>query len=310
MDLSFSASPESVLGWFEKIQGYFKDFRPETRTMTINYSRKTSTIGLALKIDEGFRKNHNKIKIPVYKGFRISRMQDAVFHEIKNLWFLDNNEWVLDTKTLPPSDGFFIELEGNVEDGSLRDLVHIKPATNRDSTEDYDRYWLDSCIKNPRLLEAVWTELQIDEVDVGVLIDVDKLFGLKVPQEIKDKTETIQNYLKAGKTMDRQLMFNTAREYRKQERESHFNPNEFLQVIQRLTARTTLLDYLSVENRYSIGDIEHPTKYEGIIPRDVKVQTLTTLTLHDPQSIGFLTFKRQAYLDKIKSEFDTVIKKE
>ena len=63
-DLSFSASPESVLAWFDRIKEYFKDFKPEARNMTINYARKTSTISLVLKIDEGFRKNHNKIKIP------------------------------------------------------------------------------------------------------------------------------------------------------------------------------------------------------------------------------------------------------
>jgi len=276
--------------------------------MTINYSRKTSTIGLALKIDEGFRKNHNKIKVPAYKGFKIARMQDAAFHELKSLWSINNDEWILDAKLLPPSDGYFIEMEGDVEEKNLKDLVHIKPALNRDSNEENDRYWLDSCIKNPKLLEQVWNELQIDEVDVGVLIDVNKLFGLRIPQEIKEKAETIQNYLYAGKNLDRELMFRTARDYRIQERKSPFHPKDFIRVIQNLTARSTLLDYLSVEHKYTIGEIEQPTKYEGIVPLDVKVQTLTTLTLHDPQSLGYLTFKRQSYLDKIKSEFDGIIK--
>lgn len=307
--MSFSASPEGILAWFDRIKGYFKDFRPEARTMTINFSRKTSIIELALKIDEGFRKNHRKIKIPAYAGFKISSMKDATFNELKSLWTINNSEWTLEAKSLPASDGYLVKMEGDIDERGLKDLVHIKPAVNRDSKGDDDRFWLDSALKKPKLLEQIWTELQIDEVDVGVLIDVNKLFGLQIPQEIKERAEVIQNYLRAGKNMDRQGIFNNARNYSRQERAGSFNPNEFLQVIQNLTTRSTLLGYLDVEPQYSIGDIEQPTKYAGIVPQDVKVQTLTTLTLHDPQSMGYLTFKRQLYLDKIKSEFDDIVKK-
>lgn len=277
--------------------------------MTINYARKTSTISLVIKIDEGFRKNHNKLKIPAYSGFKISSMKDASFHELKSCWIFENNEWVLDAKSLPASDGYFIEMEGDIDDKRIKDLVHIKPALNRDGNEEHDRFWLDSSLKNPKLLEQVWNELQIDEVDVGVLIDVNKLFGLRLPQEIKEKAETMRDYITAGKNLDRQSMFNIARELRSQERKSRFNPNDFIQVIQNLTARTTLIDYLSVEHKYEIGNIDQPTKYQGIVPQDVKVQTLTTLTLRDPQSLGYLTFQRKRYLDKIKEEFDALVKK-
>ena len=60
---------------------------------------------------------------------------------------------------------------------------------------------------------------------------------------------------------------------------------------------------------YSIGDIEHPTKYEGMVPQDVKVQALTTLTLQNPQSIGYLTLQRKLYLERIKEEFDKILKR-
>ena len=166
MESLFSATPESFIGWFEKIKKYFEDFKPETRTIIINYSKRTSTIGLVLHIDEGFRKNHNRIKIPHYPGFEISRMQDAIFRELKFLWMREADQWILDAKLLPPSDGYFIELEGLVEEQAIKDLVHIQPAINRDSDQVNDKYWLDSCIKNPTLLEKVWTHFQIDDVDV------------------------------------------------------------------------------------------------------------------------------------------------
>ncbi len=96
--------------------------------------------------------------------------------------------------------------------------------------------------------------------------------------------------------------------YRQFEREIPFHPSDFLGVIKNLTGREMLLNYLDVDQPYSIGDIEHPKKYEGILPMDVKVQTLTTLTLQNPQSLGHLVFQRKKYLDKLEEEFGKFVK--
>ena len=253
--MSFSASPSDALGWFEKIKDYFKDFRPEAKSMTINFSHKTCNIGLAIKANEGFRKNHNKIKIPAYSGFRILSMQDASFNRIQSLWKNIENEWVLDSKDLPPSDGYFVEMEGSIAPKNLEDLVHIKPSFNRDSNDKVDKYWLDASLKNPKKLEEIWNELQINDVDVGVKIDTNKLFGLRLPQEIKDKADSIQRYLGAGKLGDRGLLFNAMHDFKRQERKTPFHPNDFLRIIQQLTAKETMLDYISVDESYDIGDI-------------------------------------------------------
>ena len=307
--MSLNVSPGDVLGWFEKIKEYFNDFRPEARSMTINFSNQTSTIGLAITVEDGFRKNHNKIKIPAYPGFKITKMQDASFHQIQSLWKHVNGEWILNAKDLPPSNGYFVELEGTIDKKNLKDLVHIKPSINRDSNDQVDKYWLDASLKNPKKLERIWHELQIDEVDASVKIDISKLFGLRVPQEIKDKTDAIQKYLNAGKLGDRGLLFRAMHDYKRQERKTSFHPNDFVRVITNLTARNTLLEFISIDERYDIGEIDHFTTYEGIIPRDIKVQALTKLTLHNPQALGYLTLQRKLYLKKIQEEFDKILKK-
>ena len=308
--MSFSASAGDVLRWFDTIKEYFKDFRPEARSMTINFSSQTSTIGLAIIVDEGFRKNHNKIKIPAYPNFKIIKMQDASFHQIQSLWKYVNGEWILDARDLPPSAGYLIELEGAIEENNLKDLVHIKPSINRDSNDKVDKYWLDASLKNPKILEQIWTDLQIDEVNVTVKIDINKMFALRLPQEIKDKTDTIQKYLRAGQLGDRGLLFRAMHDYKRQERKNPFHPNDFLRVINNLTARNTLLNFISVDERYDIGEIDHSTTYEGIIPQDIRVHALTNLTLQNPQALGYLTVQRKLYLEKIQEEFDKILKKQ
>ena len=308
--MSFSASAGDVLRWFDTIKEYFKDFRPEARSMTINFSSQTSTIGLAIIVDEGFRKNHNKIKIPAYPNFKIIKMQDASFHQIQSLWKYVNGEWILDARDLPPSAGYLIELEGAIEENNLKDLVHIKPSINRDSNDQVDKYWLDASLKNPKILEQIWTDLQIDEVNVTVKIDINKMFALRLPQEIKDKTDAIQKYLRAGQLGDRGLLFRAMHDYKRQERKNPFHPNDFLRVINNLTARNTLLNFISVDERYDIGEIDHFTTYEGIIPQDIKVHALTNLTLQNPQALGYLTVQRKLYLEKIQEEFSKILKKQ
>lgn len=307
--MSFNVSASDILKGFTTIKEYFKDFRPEARSMTINFSSQTSTIGLAIVIEEGFRKNHNKIKIPAYQNFKITKMQDASFHQIQSLWRHVDKEWILNARDLPPSAGYLIELEGAIEKNSLTDLVHIKPSINRDSNDEVDKYWLDASLKNPKMLEEIWSELQIDEVNVTVKIDINKMFAIRLPQEIKDKTEAIQEFLHAGHRGDRQLLFRAMHNYKRQERENPFHPNDFIHVINNLTARNTLLNYISVDKRYNIGDVDHFTTYEGIIPQDIKVHALTNLTLQNPQALGYLTLQRKLYLEKIKEEFSKILKK-
>jgi len=304
---SFSLSPESFIGWYDKIKESFTDFKPETRTMTINYTKGTSTIGLKITAPEGFRKNRNKLKIPAFPGFRISRMSDDVFHELKYLWKEVDGYFILDANQLPSSENYLIELEGSVESKALKNLVHIKPATNRDNDDENDKYWLDSSIKQPQLLDKIWDELEIDEVNIGVFVDINKMFGLAFPEEIKDKKAAIDDLLNTAKNFDRNTLFKAALEYKRQERRSRFHPADFYRLISRLTARDVFLKHLDVDKPYDIGDIDKPENFIGIIPQNIKVQAITHLTLRQPTALGYLKFKRKLYEEKIKDEVNRLL---
>lgn len=310
MDPQINPTPQ-LIELFEKIRKYFQDFHPETRTLAINYHKNTATIGLFVKIEPGYRKNHNKIKIPMYGGLTISKMRDMLFHDIGGLWKQGNGFWYLDAKGLPPSDGYFIELEGELDEKNVKDLVRIQPAINRDSDEKSDKFWLDASIKNPALLSDLWKDLQIDNVDVGISVDFNKMFRMNVPEVIRDREEALKNYLQASthSSLDRNMIYKTLQEYRRQMRIAPFDFSGFVKLIEDLLARKTLLDYLYVDKSYEIGKIDYPKK-DDIIPRDVLVQTLTTLTLRNPQSQGTLTFKRQEYLDRLEKEFKKFMEKQ
>lgn len=294
-----------MIGWFSKIREYFVDFRPEIRTMAVNYSKKTSQIGFQISVPESWRKNLKKIKIPAYPGYRLLRMTDEAFIEQKNLWKNENGYFVLDAKNLPASQRYLVEMEGSINENALKKLVYIKPAANRDDDEKNDKYWLESSIKQPEALEKIYTDLEIDEINFEVKIDIDKMFALTIPVEIKDKIEAQQKLLRiSSANFDRTQLLKAAVEYKRQERASpSFDPGNFFKIIQKMTGNELIRKHIKIAHSYNLGDINRPEKFIGIVPQNINVHAITRLTMRKPIASGYLEFHRESYMEKLCSEF-------
>ena len=301
-----SVASGAIIGWYDKVKELFSDFRPETRTMSINFGRRTSQIGFQITVPEGWRKHSRKIKIPALDGYRILRMTDEGFKEQKYLWGEIEGNFVLNANQLPASERYLVVMEGNVDENILKDIIFIKPAANRDNDDKNDKYWLESSIKQPGTLENIYQDLEIEEVNFGVQIDIDKMFGLTIPQEVQEKTDALKKLLKTSSShFDRNQLIKAALEYKKQERVApSFDPGNFFRIIQRVTARDMIRNFVEVENPYDVGIIKQPEKFVGVVPQSISVQAITRLTLRNPLASGYLKFKRESYMDKLRDEFD------
>ena len=299
----------AVIGWYDKIKEVFTDFKPETRTMSINFSRGVSQVGFQVTVPDGLRKNKRKIKIPAIEGYQILRMVDEGFREQKQLWKVSDGYFVLDAKALPASERYLVEMEGTVDKRILKDFVYIKPAANRDNDDKNDKYWLEASIKKPSTLEKIYTDLEIDDINVGVVINIDKMFGLTVPKEIQEKAVAVNNLLKTSASrFDRNLLLRAAVEYRRQETVSpSFDPQNFFRVIQKVTAQDLIRQHVNVDRPYDIGNIERPEKYVNIVPQSINVQAVTRLTLQTPIANGYLVFMREKYMEKLRAEFKKLV---
>ena len=232
----------AFIGWYDKIKEIFTDFRPEARTMSIDFARRTSQIGFQITVPEGWRKHSRKIKIPALAGYNILRMTDEGFQEQKHLWGLIDGNFILNANQLPASERYLVVMEGTVDENALKNIIFIKPAANRDNDEKNDKYWLESSIKQPGRLEQIYQDLEIEEVNFGVSIDIDKMFGLTIPQEVQEKADAVRQLLKTSSSeFDRNQLIKAALAYKKQERISpSFDPGNFFRIIQRLTTRDTI----------------------------------------------------------------------
>lgn len=307
--ISPTAAAAATIEWYDRIKNIFTDFKPETMSLTINFSRGVSQIGSKITVPDGLRKKRRKIKIPVINGYNIVQMLDGGFQEQTRLWKLSDGYFVLNARDLPKSEHYLLTMEGNVEKKVLESFVFIKQAANRDNDDQDDKYWLDASLKQPGTLEKIYDDLAIDDINVGVEVNIEKMFGLTLPKEMEEKASAIHNLLEASSSnFDRNKLFKAALAYKKQARVSPtFDPGNFAKIIQKLTARDVIEQYINIERPYNIDNIEQPVKYVNIVPQSIKVQALTRLTLEQPIAAGYLVFNREKYLNKLRSEFQKLI---
>ena len=189
-------------------------------------------------------------------------------------------------------------------------LVYVRPTLNRDNDEENDNYWLESSIVQPDLLKKIYESLEVNDVDVGVVVDVEKMFGLTIPSEIKQTLDSATRVLEASRRFDRNILFRAALNYKNQTvRHPLPNPGDFHRIIDQVTDKETITRHIRLDRPYGIDGVDHPRKYAGVVPQSLNVQVSARLTLKSPIAEGYLRFQRKKYMDHLKREFGKLSKR-
>lgn len=300
---SVDTSANLILEVVDRLRNYFSDFKPESKTLSIDFTSKTSTIGFQITVPDDRRKNFGKIKIPARDGYKIVRMIDETFEEQKQSWQRVDNHFVLNTKHLPLGGSFLVEMQKNIDSEFLNRLVFVKPTNLNDSDAQIDKYWLESSIKSIDLIKEIYSRLEIEKVDFAIDVDLHKMFKLAIPDEVIKQTMAARDLLSTAVNFDRNKLFRAALTYKKQYKSNPtFDPNNFIRLVRQLTARETINRYITIERPYEIGTIEPVDDFADIIPQKINIHAITKLTLIDPIATGYLVFRRQEYIEKLKSD--------
>ena len=290
--------------WFEKAKKYFEPFKPELKSQLINYRSRKGEISLLLNVPDNLRRKFAKIEIPAYQNFVITEMMDGeTFSQIGSSWSLKDGKWKLDASKLPISEHYLVKLEGNVPPYALDKLVRIQPSSNRDQTEEEDKYWLNSMLRNAELLEKIWRELLIEDVTAGVKVSIEKSFSIAVPIELVRRFTEIQKWIEVGKGRDKDKVI---RQWSRLRSVSSLGKSdkEYVEMIDSLTEGETFGKYVAVDEPYRIGEIRRSSIFKGIFPESMHVDTHTILNLQNPTAKGYLVFKKKKYSDEIRRLFE------
>jgi hypothetical protein len=289
-----------VVGWVDKVTEYFQPFRPEIKSMVVNYKNRRSEINLLLTIPDGIRRKVHSVEIPAYQNFAIHDMLDETFTRVGGLWRYEDGKWKMDPSKLPKSEKYFVMLRGAIPQETLNQLVRVQPAMNRDQTEDVDRFWLDCMLRNVSLVEKIWQELNIEEVSVGVKVGIERCFSATLPKEVKQHSQVVRQFLLAGRGSNREELQRAWRNMRVQAQTSKVGVDEIVGVIQQLTTGEAFGNFLAVDQPYTIGEVRREERYVGLFPVQMGVEATAELGLKRHTATGFLSFKKKLYNEEIK----------
>lgn len=293
-----------ALGWVNKVVDYFSPYKPETKSMTINYRNLNAEIELLLFIPDNMKRKIRKVEIPAYQNFTVSEMRDESFNRIGELWSFEDGKWKLNASNLPPSEKYLLTLKGMVPKDALSKVVFVQPSANRDQTEEVDRYWLSSMIKNVDTLQKVWDELEVDDVTAKVNVGVERCFSTSLPKELKEKINATRRWIQAGHHKDREEVAKAWGELRRTKEKFKFSISDLVNMIHRLTADNTFSKFLYLDEPYSIGEIRREEAFRGTFPERMYTEAITFLSLKQPAAKGYLSFKKKDYTEAIKNEFE------
>ena len=298
---------EKILEWVHKVTDYFKPYRPDIKSMVINYRNLNSEINLLLHIPDSMKRKVATVEVPAYQNFVIADMMDETFTRIGGLWRFEDGKWKLDPSSLPASEKFLVMMRGKVPRTTLSKIVRVQPATNRDQTEEFDRYWLDSMIRNVGLLEEVWHELNVEDVNVGVRVGVERCFSTTIPKDLKMNLKATQRWVRAGHGQDKTEVARAWAELRRASRALKIPVDTIIDVMYKLTTGETFTRFLSLDRRYSLGNVRREEALVSLFPERMSVEALTELSLKQPVATGYLTFKKKDYTETVRESFSKLL---
>jgi len=299
----------SALDWIEKVLAFLGPYKPIKKKMRINHTDGTSEIGLVLNMPSKLKLKLTTTRIPAYQNFYVHEMQTEDFSSlnVSDYWKRDpDGSWILNPTKLPNCDKFFVRLKGKMPREIISRLVFINEATNRDQTEESDKYWIKSMIRDIELVEAMWEMLEIEDVNVGIKVGINRCFSAAIPSGFTKKLRATQKWIEAGHTRDRQKVYKAWAELRRAQYSKSCSPEEFMELISRLTSGDLFGNYLYVEKPYNLGSINRGSDTSGVLPNFMYVQALTDLNLKQYAADGYLVFNKKKYIEDIKEDLGVV----
>jgi len=289
------------MDWLPKIYKIFQPFRPEARYFEINYKSRSALIKYYLRIPSSIRSKLSKIEIPQFENFKIKSFMDDTFNDLSDIIKTDetSGSWVIKTRQLPSCEDFMMELDGEIDKNFIDRLINLKPAVNKDSTQTYDKYWLDVMIRDVSILEKIYNKLSVTDIDCVVIINLEKHFVTDMPKPLVRSINAFKRYISAGYSSDRSEVFRAWLKLRGSTR--NWNLETIEEYLKDLTSKNTLKEYIKLDKPFYLGDIKNP-ETEKIIPSHFSVEALSNLTLDTPAANGYLKFHKKGYQENIREE--------
>ena len=285
-------------------------YTPEVKSLTIDYLNHNAVLKLLITVPASLKRNLRDIEIPAYQGYRIDEVFDGEsLNRLDLPWTLKGSKWALDAKHLPSSEKYFVILKGQVSQTALDQIVRVFCPEDPQRSDEMDKYWINSAIKDMSILEKIYSELSIERVSTCVKVGVQRSFSSSIPRSVRNWLEARARADAAMDSTDRQRFFKEWVRYRAARRRvGQIAVPEVMGAVRKIFTPEVFVIFIQVDQPYRLEGITHLGHY-GMIPDSIGVDVQTDLNFRIPAAQGNLIFRKRDFSQRVGKEFEEVLSK-
>ncbi|MEK6986242.1 MAG: hypothetical protein AABX89_07660 [Candidatus Thermoplasmatota archaeon] len=299
------ALKEVAVGFNQAIEK-LKNFGPSVQSLRVDYQDRTSVMKMKVQIPDSALTAVRKLQIPGIVGYRIDEVYDSGQNRIPVVWEEGSRHWLASAKQFSRGETLLVILKGQITKEALDELVEVRAPVDPERQREQDLYWLHSSIKDAGMLETIYSDLNIDKVDVSVGVGVERSFSASIPDKVKNVMKRRQELQQALTGRQRELQRLRAQLRSAETVAGHTTINQVLEIMDKLVAGELFRDFVNVAQPYQVTNIT-PRRETTLIPTNVNVGVRTDLSFSQPAVKGNLTFAKKAFQDKVEADFAEVI---
>lgn len=287
-----------------------KNFKPDVKSIRINYFEKMTELKLVMHIPQGFSRAYKTIKIPAYENYSIYELYDGItFERIKVEWKLKGKYWETNSKNLSASEKYFTIMKGNISQDALDNIVKVYCPNDPKRGEDIDEYWIDSAIKDMGYLREIYSDLEVDRVNAVVDVGLERQFTSTIPPAIKQFIQAKSEHDIWFGSRDRTKEFRSTMHYRlARSALGNVSSRDIVKIGNDAQEPETFITYVKVDDPFRITSIDR-LDTDKIYPERIGITVQTDLNYRRPFAEGDLTFSKGDFSDFLTKKFNSLLRK-
>ncbi len=281
-------------------------YKPSVKSMSIDYQSRACEYKVLLLIPDELRRKITTVKLP--GGYTIHELYDDSFTKIDLPWELKDGRYKIRASKFPASEKYFACLKGNIDAKLLASIIRLSVASTPKKEDTFDKYWIQTMIRDVSILERIWDELNIEKVDCKVKVGVDRCFSTNIPDEFKERVKASQDLLAAYDSGNSTKISLAQWKYRKMSKKAKGGTQNLLEIIRKLIDPTHFQEYVKVDQPFNVGNITPAQLFRNLLPQIMGINVFTTLNYKIPAANGDLVFNRGKYDNQIKRSMKKLVK--
>lgn len=280
-------------------------FKKEGQSIYIKIPEKICQYDVAIRVQKSgvFSKN---INFPLPRVDCIKGTCMPSLYQLENSILRTPDGFVLSGESIPKeTDLILLQFQYNIPSSKfISNLVETRVAIEPEEFNDKDEYWMHAQLKFPKILQKIYSELEIQDIDLNVNVAVDNEIKTAIPKEVTKDLQIIREMLsqtergKAHRLLLRHLQM---------KRRIGVDIYELIMQAQALFMPFNFRNYIEVTSPFKYFNSKQNIEFYDfpgqLVPKIMEVVSKADLTLETPAINGKVIYRKKELFEKLDDIF-------